>query len=229
VTLRREGALARTGQAQGRGASGSGPHCRKRPGRESAALPRRWSALGSGLRWWALIGTSGVLRHLFYEVVQHVAHLRSGADFSYLHFFMYTILGITMQVQNNPGVAPRACTAVDTASGESLVCNLPGIVQGASPGSYLCVAGAQRETPRLLRSSRSCSSANETPPKARALGPPAALLSPASLSGSYPVNLRLQHCALWLPHRICPLVLSCSQSARHSCGLRRQLRFRRIC
>jgi hypothetical protein len=52
---------------------------------------------------------------------------------------------IIMQVQNNQNVAPRACTATDTASGETIVCTLPGIVQGISPGSYLCVAHAQRD------------------------------------------------------------------------------------
>jgi hypothetical protein len=36
---RREGALARTGLAQGRGVRGSGSHCRKRPGLEST-VPR---------------------------------------------------------------------------------------------------------------------------------------------------------------------------------------------
>jgi hypothetical protein len=41
VTLRREGALARTGQAQGRGASDSGPHCHKRPGLGAQRYP--WS------------------------------------------------------------------------------------------------------------------------------------------------------------------------------------------
>jgi hypothetical protein len=41
VALCREGALVRTGQAHahGRGASGCGFRCRKRPGRESTAPP----------------------------------------------------------------------------------------------------------------------------------------------------------------------------------------------
>jgi hypothetical protein len=51
VALCREGALARTGQAHGRGASGCGFRCRKRPGRESPTVPpRRWSALWLELR-----------------------------------------------------------------------------------------------------------------------------------------------------------------------------------
>jgi hypothetical protein len=64
---------------------------------------------------------------------------------SYLYFFLYVILGIIMQVPNNQDVAPRACTATDTASGETIVCNLPGVVQGASAGIFLCVAHAQRD------------------------------------------------------------------------------------
>ena len=43
-------ACPRTGQAPGRGASGCGFRCRKRPGRESTAPPRRWSALSLELR-----------------------------------------------------------------------------------------------------------------------------------------------------------------------------------
>jgi hypothetical protein len=51
-----------------------------------------------------------------------------------------------MQMQNNQDVAPRACTATgDTATGETIVCNLPGVVQGASAGVFLCVAHAQRD------------------------------------------------------------------------------------
>ena len=61
MALCREGALVRTGQAHGRGASGCGFRCRKRPGRESAVLLVAWSALSLDLRGdtqWAFEGAS---------------------------------------------------------------------------------------------------------------------------------------------------------------------------
>ena len=85
MALCREGALVRTGQAHahGRGASGCGFRCRKRPGRESTVPPRPSSSLERTLArapWRALIELSRVLRQLFHEVVRHVAHLRSEAE-----------------------------------------------------------------------------------------------------------------------------------------------------
>jgi hypothetical protein len=50
-----------------------------------------------------------------------------------------------MIMQSTQDVTPRACTATDTASGETIACNFPGVVQGAPAGIFLCVAHAQRD------------------------------------------------------------------------------------
>jgi len=50
-----------------------------------------------------------------------------------------------MMMQSNLDTSPRACTAIDTASGVDIVCTMPGLIQGATPDIFLCAAHAQRD------------------------------------------------------------------------------------
>jgi hypothetical protein len=132
---------------------------------------------------------------------------------------------------------PRACPAVDTASGEPITCNLPGTSQGASPGICLPLrrslsAHAQRD-PTASQKLKAMHTRQQGPAQGAgagsAGGPPltgaaVGLEPPRRQSpisgfdiGAPPPAWRLAS------HRSNPLVLSCSNGIYHPYGLRDRL------
>jgi hypothetical protein len=140
----------------------------------------------------------------------------------FLSLYLSLYVALAMMMQNNPDVTPRACTAIDTASGAAIVCNMPGLIQGATSDIFLCAAHAQRDatTAQKLKILQQRQRSNAQGAGAGSANLPGA----GSVVVSTPPSIfNFNVAPPWLPPWIHPLVLKGSQGVQYPCRRRRQL------